>query len=108
MTQAPGCDSCPKPSVTHLRYSGQHLCAEHLQESVERRVKKEVKRQGGLPTGRIAVAFSGGKDSTTALHLVHQIAAERRGTEVVALTIDEGIQGYRPEGLRVAHEVTSR
>lgn len=102
------CDECPTTSVAWLRYSGQHLCGPHLQASVERRVKRELKRQGGLSDGRIVVAFSGGKDSSAALQLVHEIAQERRGIEVVALTIDEGIHGYRPHGLEVAQRVAHR
>jgi uncharacterized protein (TIGR00269 family) len=85
-----------------LRYSGQHLCAAHFQDFVERRVKKELKRQGGVPAGRIAVATSGGKDSTVALRLLHQIAGDRRDVELLALTIDEGIEGYRPAGVASA------
>lgn len=108
MAVAPSCDACPKPSVAHLRYSGQRLCSDHLREFVERRVKKEISRQGGLRPGRIAVAYSGGKDSTTALQLVHDLARDRRDVEVVALTIDEGIQGYRPAALEVADRFTSR
>lgn len=108
MAVAPSCDACSKPSVAHLRYSGQRLCSDHLREFVERRVKKEISRQGGLRSGRIAVAYSGGKDSTTALQLVHDLARDRRDVEVVALTIDEGIQGYRPAALEVAGRFTAR
>ncbi|MBI2078309.1 MAG: TIGR00269 family protein [Euryarchaeota archaeon] len=102
------CDACPKPSITWLRYSGQHLCAAHLQESVERRVKKELKKQGGLPPGRIGVAYSGGKDSTTVLRLLHDVAGDRPDVEIVALTVDEGIAGYRPVALEVATKVTAQ
>jgi uncharacterized protein (TIGR00269 family) len=102
------CDDCPSASVAWLRYSGQHLCAKHLHESVEKRVRREVKRQGGLADGRIVVAFSGGKDSAVALQLVHEMVADRRKVELVALTVDEGIHGYRPHGLEVAARVTKR
>lgn len=108
MAETKRCDECPSPSVAWLRYSGQRLCAKHLQASIERRVKREVKRQGGLADGRIVVAFSGGKDSSVALHLTHVLAQERRNVEVIALTVDEGIHGYRPEGLEVAMRVTKR
>lgn len=108
MAEVPRCDECADPSVVYLRYSGQHLCAAHHALSVERRVKREVKRQGGLPRGRIVCAYSGGKDSTVALELLHRMARERRDLEVLAFTVDEGIAGYRPHGLEVARRVTGR
>lgn len=108
MPEASACDRCPQPSVAWLRYSGERFCGDHLRDSVERRVKRELKRQGGLPKGRVAVAYSGGKDSTTVLHLVHDLVSERRDTELIAVTIDEGIQGYRPASLEIARRVTQR
>lgn len=108
MAETKRCDECPSPSVAWLRYSGQRLCGKHLQASIEKRVKREVKRQGGIDDGRILVAFSGGKDSTVALHLTHLFARERRNVEIVALTVDEGIHGYRPEGLEVAARVSKK
>jgi len=46
---------------------------------------------------RIAVALSGGKDSTALLLLLNEILLEKVGTTLVAITIDEGIAGYRDE-----------
>jgi len=50
----------------------------------------------------IAVALSGGKDSLTTLHLINDIAKEQRTTKVIAITIDEGIKGYRDETIKFA------
>lgn len=99
----PACDRCDRRSVTLIRYSGQHLCDDHFTRFVDRRIRKEVRKQGGLPAdSRILVAASGGKDSTVALHALDELTRDRPDVELVALTIDEGIEGYRPEGLRVA------
>lgn len=106
MSELRACDRCRAPSVSWLRYSGERFCGDHLRESVERRVKRELKRQGGLPKGRVAVAYSGGKDSTAVLHLVHDLASQRRDVELVAITVDEGIEGYRPLSLEIASRVT--
>ncbi len=108
MADTKRCDDCPSPSVAWLRYSGQRLCGLHLQDSIEKRVKRETKRQGGINDGRIVVAYSGGKDSTVALHLTQMLAQERRNVEVIALTVDEGIHGYRPQSLEVAARVTKK
>src|SRR5436309_10598234 len=97
------CSKCAAPAVTLIRYSGQHLCGNHFREFVERRVKQELHRQIDLRGGeRIAVGLSGGKDSSTTTVLLHEILAARRDVGLLAITVDEGIASYRPEGLRFA------
>lgn len=103
---SPACDHCEGPPVVWQRYAGAHLCERHFRESVERRIRKELARQGEFPPGaRIAVAYSGGKDSTVALHAMAEVAAARPDVELVALTIDEGIEGYRPPALALTADV---
>jgi len=97
------CARCNQPAVTLVRYSGQHLCAGHFREFVERRVKREIHRQVEFRGGeRVAVGLSGGKDSSTTTVLLHEVLAPRRDVEVLAITVDEGIASYRPEGIRFA------
>lgn len=97
-----GCDKCRNRSVAFIRYSGAHLCKEHFSDFVERRVKHEFRRQVDLASDeRIAIAVSGGKDSTVALHLVNKILGKRRNLEIAAITVDEGIKGYRESSLPI-------
>ncbi len=87
-----------------VRYSGAHLCAAHFREYVERRVKRELRRElhlSGKPT-RIAVGLSGGKDSSTALLLLQEYLGRRKDVTLEAITVDEGIAGYRPPSLEKA------
>ncbi len=101
------CDHCEGPAIVWQRYSGAHLCGRHLQASVEKRARKELSRQVDFPRGaRIAVAYSGGKDSTVALHLLADLRETRPDLELVAVTIDEGIADYRPAGVEVTRTVT--
>ena len=94
------CSKCDQEAVTFIRYNGSHLCPGHFREYVERRVKKELRGQVDLKdTKKIAVAASGGKDSLAALLLVHDIVGERRDIEIHAITVNEGIEGYRPEAM---------
>jgi len=94
------CDKCSSSAATFIRYSGAHLCGSHLVEWVERRVKAELRRNESLPSkGRVAVAVSGGKDSLAALQLLFELCEKREGLEVTAITIDEGISGYREESI---------
>lgn len=83
-----------------IRYSGAHLCGKHFSDFVEKRVKHELRRQLD-PRGakKIAVAVSGGKDSSVALHLVNSILGKRKGLEICAITVDEGIAGYRESSI---------
>lgn len=100
------CDRCGEEAVAFIRYSGAHLCSEHFRAFVEARVKREVRRQLHLQDGgRIACALSGGKDSSVATHLLHAILGPRRDVDLVAVTVDEGIAGYRPESLATAERL---
>jgi len=98
------CDRCGELAVLFIRYSGAHLCAPHFQEYVEHRVKQEIRREldlTGNPT-KIAVGLSGGKDSSTALLLLHEYLGRRPDVTLEAITVDEGIAGYRPPSLETA------
>ncbi|MDO5861273.1 MAG: TIGR00269 family protein [Thermoplasmata archaeon] len=96
------CDICGREAATFVRYNGTHLCPEHFMSYVERRVKREIRKQIDVHRGdRIAVAVSGGKDSMVALRLLSSVFNERNGVEVHAITIDEGIDGYRPPSVDI-------
>lgn len=99
------CDKCGRSAVVFIRYSGAHLCGGHFCEFVEKRVKHELRKQVAL-TGneRMAIAVSGGKDSTVALHLIKDILGQRRSLSLCAITVDEGISGYRESSLPMVAE----
>ncbi len=97
------CSKCKKPAITFIRYNGTHLCKNHFIDYFERRVKKDIKKQGRTENGsKIGVAISGGKDSTVALHIINDIFSKRPNIDLIAITIDEGIEGYRPESVKCA------
>lgn len=99
----PGQCACGRRAVTYIRYSGTHRCGACLVESVGQRARAEVRRQADLVPGtKVAVAVSGGKDSLVALDIVAAMAARRRGVEVLAITVDEGIAGYRAPSVDAA------
>jgi uncharacterized protein (TIGR00269 family) len=56
---------------------------------------------------RIVVALSGGKDSIALLYILHKIFKDRPDLEIIALTIDEGIKGYRANTLSHAIKLTN-
>jgi uncharacterized protein (TIGR00269 family) len=103
------CSVCRAPSVTYIRYSGQHLCAVHFRDFFERRFAREARGSSKLRRGaKLAVAISGGKDSVTLLRLAKKVFHERTGIGIEAVIVDEGIVGYRPEGVRIARRECAR
>jgi uncharacterized protein (TIGR00269 family) len=97
------CSKCKKPAVTFIRYNGTHLCKDHFVDYFERRVKKDIKKQGRTEDGtKIGVAVSGGKDSTVDINIINDIFSKRANIDVVAITIDEGIKKYRPKSIEYA------
>lgn len=58
------------------------------------------------PDEKVAVALSGGKDSVLTLHALYNFR-EIFNFELVAIAIDEGISGYRADGLQIARQHTS-
>lgn len=102
------CDACPAEAVIDQPYRGHHLCATHFAESVRERVRRELHRQ--LPRfrgGTIGVALSGGKDSAVALSLVERYFRRRPNVRLVAVTVDEGIRGYRSATIERARALTA-
>jgi uncharacterized protein (TIGR00269 family) len=107
------CDSCGSPAVYHAAYSGQHLCGDHLQQSVEKRVRSRVREDNLLPDDATpedpetwVIGLSGGKDSVVLATILHETFAEDPRVELVALSIHEGIEGYRDESLDASQELT--
>lgn len=96
------CSKCPKSAITFIRYSGMHLCKFHFIEFFEKRVKKEVKKQGIEKNSKIVVGLSGGKDSTVALFILKKIFENRKDIKISAITVDEGIEKYRPKSIEIA------
>ena len=97
---------CSNPAIVQQRYSGLHLCEAHFVEDVERKVKKEMRQQSMVERGnKIAVALSGGKDSSALLYMLMKIFQNRSDLEFVAVAVDEGIHGYRSLTLSTAEKV---
>lgn len=101
------CTRCGKNAVFESKYSREALCKTHFMESVERRFKQEIRNQihFNREDTRISVAISGGKDSSVLLFLLHKVLSAKRGIRIDAFTIDEGIEGYRNEGIIAAREL---
>ncbi len=97
---------CPNPAIIHQKYSGLHLCEAHFVEDVERKAKKEIRKQWLIERGdKIAVALSGGKDSSALLYMLKKIFQPRSDLEFFAIAVDEGIKGFRSVTLKNAEKI---
>jgi len=85
------------------RYSGEKLCGRCFCKSVENKVRGTISKYEMFePQDKIMVAVSGGKDSVTLLHILTKIEKAFPDAALSAVTVDEGIKGYRDEALKVA------
>ena len=96
------CTKCGKPAAISLRYANMDLCQSHFTRMFEARVMRTVREYRMLKKGDVvAVGVSGGKDSCVMLNLLYKISQSLPFT-LTAITIDEGIAGYRNKSLEVA------
>ncbi|WGI17803.1 TIGR00269 family protein [Methanonatronarchaeum sp. AMET-Sl] len=102
------CDKCSEEAVLYQKYSGLHLCSQHLMESVEGKVKQTLRKHCDIQHGqKIGIALSGGKDSSVLLHIMHQVFGNWPDLKLVCISIDEGITGYRDPSIDMAIETTN-
>ena len=103
------CDKCNRDAVIFQKYSSAHLCEYHFKEAVERKIKRDIRKYRMVEKNdTIAVALSGGKDSSMLLYILHKLFSKRRDTSLVAISIDEGIHGYRRHTLEHAYKLTGK
>jgi uncharacterized protein (TIGR00269 family) len=100
------CDACKHRQAFFFRpYSGEKLCRRCFAQSIEEKVRATVAKYQMLNfDDKIAVAVSGGKDSVSLLHVLEKIEKKYSKASIVAITVDEGIKGYRDEALNIASE----
>jgi uncharacterized protein (TIGR00269 family) len=102
------CKKCRRNAVLFQEYSGQHLCEQHIEADVEAKAKHEIRRhQWMLPGDHIAVALSGDQSSSALLYFLKKLTSNRRDIRISAISIDEGIAGYRDPvyAMQIAEEL---
>lgn len=98
------CSKCSGNAVVYIPYGNESLCRKHFVDSFEKRVRRTVREFSMVEKGdRIGVAVSGGKDSISMLYMLEDVCRSMR-VELVALSVDEGIRGYRESTIKVAKE----
>ena len=98
------CTICKKREAIYVRaYSGVSLCKRCFEDSIISKVKATISKYNMFEyDDKIAIALSGGKDSTALLYILNEIERKFPKSTIVAVTVDEGISNYRDEALRIA------
>ena len=100
------CNKChTEPSVYHRSYSGEYLCKKCFLYSIEKKTSKTISKFSMLNyNDRLAVGVSGGKDSLALLYIIKKLFDKLGRSNLIAITIDEGIEGYRNESLQITRD----
>ena len=104
----PCCTKCRKEESLYYRaYSGEYLCKKCFLRSIESKAAKTISKYSMIEySDKVAVGVSGGKDSLSLLYVLKMLFDQHpnNGNELVAVTIDEGIKGYRDESLQIVKD----
>jgi uncharacterized protein (TIGR00269 family) len=105
-TNAGICTVCRQREAFFFRqYSGEKLCRKCFTKSIEEKARATIAKYQMLRfDDKIALAVSGGKDSISLLHILAKIEENYPKASLEAITIDEGIKGYRDEALKITAE----
>ncbi len=99
--------SCEKPVVYERKYEGTAFCKQHFLKNIEDKIRKMVGKYKYIRHGdRVGVALSGGKDSSVLLYVLNKLFGKYE-IKFIAITIDEGIAGYRNESIEIAKKLCS-
>lgn len=99
------CSYCSGDAVYSREYEGVSFCAKCFRHTVEERVRGTITSNQLLEyDDHIAVAVSGGKDSLTLLTLLVKLERRYPRSKMTAVSVDEGIDGYRDEALNLARK----
>ena len=98
------CDKCENTAVYSRKYSGENLCSECFSNSILRKAAKTISKYKMIKNNElVCVAVSGGKDSLVLLDILNKMS-KTHNFRIFAVTIDEGIPGYRDEALKIVEK----
>ena len=102
------CDRCENSAAYVRKYSGEKLCSECFSNSILRKTAKTISKYNMIKNDElVCVGVSGGKDSLALLHILNQMS-KSHNFRIKAITIDEGIPGYRDEALKIVEDYCSK
>jgi cytoplasmic tRNA 2-thiolation protein 1 len=97
------CDRCKNLAVYSRKYSGENLCSSCFSNTVLQKTARTISKHKMIQNGDVVgVAVSGGKDSLSLLHVLNKMSLSHN-FRLKAITVDEGIAGYRDEALSIVN-----
>ncbi|XP_046554128.1 cytoplasmic tRNA 2-thiolation protein 1-like isoform X2 [Haliotis rubra] len=95
------CSSCKKAAILKRPKTGDALCKECFFSAFEEEVHHTITSAGLFTPGEtIAVGASGGKDSTVLAYVLKLLNQRYNyNVQLILLSVDEGITGYRDDSL---------
>ena len=102
------CGKCQNTAVYTRKYSGESLCSECFSNSILRKTAKTISKYRMIKNNDlVCVGVSGGKDSLVLLDTLKKMS-QSHNFKIIAVTIDEGIPGYRDEALDIVKEFCTK
>lgn len=99
---------CGRAGEVCLHYASRVLCGKHFIGMFRKRFRRTVGSHRMIRKGDlVAVGLSGGKDSTVLLNCLADLQKDLP-FQLAAITIDEGIRGYRARTLGIAKSECER
>ncbi len=96
--------ACGMDAVYYRKHEGNAYCGACLTKQVENTFFRTVRESSLVDkNGVVAVGVSGGKDSSVLLHLLKKLQQYMK-FELKAVSIDEGIAGYRDKSLEIIRD----
>lgn len=98
----PKCGACLNKGVIKIPSTGLPSCLACFYAAFEDRIHQTITSERLFSPGdRVAIGASGGKDSTVLAYTLALLNERHKyGVELLLLSIDEGIAGYRDDSLR--------
>ena len=95
------CNRCQNTAVYTRKYSKESLCSDCFSNSILRKAAKTISKYNMIKNDDlVCVCVSGGKDSLVLLDTLKKMS-QSHNFKIIAVTIDEGIPGYRDEALDI-------
>jgi len=102
------CNLCDNIVVYSRKYSGENLCSSCFSNTILQKTARTISKYKMIQNGDVVgVAVSGGKDSLSLLHVLNKMSLSHN-FRLKAITIDEGIPGYREEALSIVNDFCAK
>lgn len=101
--------NCGRKAIYKRREDKQGYCGFCISRIIEKTFKETTSKTKLIEDDdKIAVAISGGKDSSVLLQLMHKTFKDNPNVELIPILIDEGVQGYRDKSIECAKNLCKR